>query len=102
MTKKKASKKTKIEGDEIPSLADGIAANLKEIKEDIKKALPVVEVVDPIEAGEEMNVLAMRIWRGQSISLPTGERVKRIKARLTEKGYDISTLKLPVEDKYLG
>lgn len=79
MSKKKAKKTTSIEGTDVR-----------------------VEIVDPIETGDEMNDLAMRIWDGQSISLPLTERVKRIKARLTEKGYDITNLTLPTDDKYLG
>jgi len=78
MSKKKAKKTTEIEGADV-----------------------TVEIVEPIETGDEMNALAMRIWDGQSISLPLTERVKRIKARLTEKGYDTSTLTLPADDKYL-
>jgi len=45
----------------------------------------------------DMNLLARRIWDGQSISLPLITRVGRIKSALAAKGYekDISSLSLP-------
>lgn len=100
MSKKKAAKKvprktSKIEGDDIEQ---STPSTLLEASNDTVS----IEIVAPIETGDEMNDLAMRIWEGQSISLPITERVKRIKASLTEKGYDTSTLTLPVDDKYLG
>lgn len=43
---------------------------------------------------EPMNDLAMRIWVGQSESMPECERVVRIIAALKDKGYDVSGLKI--------
>ena len=90
MTKKKASKKVKIEGNDVPSVKP-----VEPLKGQTNSF--TAEIVDPIVTGDEMNDLAMRIWAGQSVSLPIHERVKRIEARLTEKGYDIATLKLPTD-----
>lgn len=52
-----------------------------------------------------MNDLALRIWNNQSVSLPLGERVRRIKRGLIEQGYEdnLSALVLPVDgfERYL-
>lgn len=53
---------------------------------------------------DDMNDLALRIWEGQSVSLPLKDRVERIVMRLKAKGYDdMSQLTLPKEGfkKYL-
>lgn len=51
----------------------------------------------------EVNVLALRIWEGQSPDLPLIERVGRIKNALLAKGFDLDGLSLPDPDfrKYL-
>lgn len=66
---------------------------------DATAAAPTISVGGELS---DMNALALRIWEGQSVSLPIVERVKRIKKALTDKGYDVKGLKLPVEDKYLA
>ena len=44
-----------------------------------------------------MNTHALKIWQGQSVSLPKHERVRRIKAALVKKGYTdiLDKLELP-------
>jgi hypothetical protein len=71
-------------------------------------------IVDDIESGEnkivqpgtksplteiEMNDLALRIWDGQSVSLPRKLRESRIVSRLKDKGYtDEELIKLELPD----
>lgn len=52
------------------------------------------------ERQRAMNDLAMRIWEGQSVSLPLGDRVRRIKAALIDREYgdELEALFLPVEN----
>lgn len=59
------------------------------------KPAPVAAPVsdDPTQA------YAMRVWDGQSISLPTAERVRRVEAALIEQGMDPAGLQLPVSDQ---
>jgi hypothetical protein len=56
-------------------------------------------------AAATMNALALRIWDGQSISLPLVDRVTRIKAALIHHGYQdyLGSLSLPADgfEKYL-
>jgi hypothetical protein len=54
--------------------------------------LPAQESTSPAQD------LAMRIWRGQSVSLPHKERVRRIEAALAGHNFpadDIAAIKLP-------
>ena len=44
-----------------------------------------------------MNELAVRIWDGQSVSLPKKERLARINTALTAKGYEDILSELKVE-----
>lgn len=56
-------------------------------------------------AVDTMNALALRIWDGQSSSLPLIDRVTRIKAGLIHHGYEpyLASLSLPADgfEKYL-
>lgn len=46
---------------------------------------------------EDMNVYALRIWEGQSVDMPTQERIDRVKAGLTAQGWGdiLDNLSLP-------
>lgn len=47
---------------------------------------------------DDMNLLANRIYEGQSIDLGLGDRISRIRAALKDKGYstsDIENVELP-------
>lgn len=61
-----------------------------------RKVQPTTEAATLPEGSEKMNALALRIWEGQSVSLPLIERVARIKKGLEGQGYtDHSGLVLP-------
>ncbi len=76
--------------EETKPTASGIAERMTEINKELRGAL----------AGDAaMNALALRIWEGQSVSLPVHVRVKRIAASLRDKGYcDLSALTLPTNE----
>lgn len=64
---------------------------------------PIQDAVEAIDASA-MNILAARIWEGQSVSAEEGWRVGRVLEGLKSHGYtDFSGLALPVENigKYL-
>lgn len=46
---------------------------------------------------EDMNAYALRIWEGQSVDMPTQERIDRVKAGLTAQGWGdiLDNLSLP-------
>lgn len=84
----------------------------KRIQEEIDKVEAATQenevVIHTVECAEPglyssvsaytINDLAMRIWEGQSVSLPERVRVTRIINALKDKGYeDLSDLNLPVD-----
>ena len=48
------------------------------------------------QSDDPMQAYAMRIWNGQSVSLPIAERVRRVEVALIEQGMDHAGLQLPV------
>lgn len=47
------------------------------------------------KVNEEAQSVAMRIWDGQSVSLPRHERIGRVHRALMERGLDIAGLEFP-------
>lgn len=65
----------------------------------MKKSKITAEEAMLIPAEDPAQALAMRIWKGQSATLSTRERVERIKRGLAEQGYtDLSAIELPAEN----
>lgn len=60
----------------------------------MRKPKPTPPAAPPSD--DPMQSYAMRVWDGQSISLPIAERVRRVEAALAEQGCtDMSAINLP-------
>jgi len=66
---------------------------------------PSVTVEFVADGAAEMNEYALRVWNGQSVSLPLNDRVYRVVAALKDQGLDnqLDKLTLPIEgfERYL-
>lgn len=68
----------------------------EEAQQEASEETQAVQEVGQASKADEMNDLALRIWDGQSVSLPRTTRVNRIISRLKDKGFDcIDKLELP-------
>jgi hypothetical protein len=63
---------------------------MKKSKQAIPAQMPLTD--DPAQA------YAMRVWNGQSISLPHTDRVQRVMAALAEQGIDSTAVQLPASE----
>ena len=73
----------------------------KKAQEPVQESVQIAEKAP--DSVEKMNVYALRIWEGQSISLPLVDRVNRVKNGLLKQGFNLDGLSLPVKgfEKYL-
>ena len=63
----------------------------------MRKPKPIPQAAPPADTPEQ--AYAMRVWEGQSSSLPRADRIARVEAALIGQGMTMDAVQLPASDE---